>query len=318
MTTVLALVEVAPDGRLRPTAPSIIELAQRTGDAVAVVAVAPGDHSALTAELGRAGAAHVAIVEIPDAGGALVGAQTAALAAAAEHFGAAVVIAPHTVDGREAAARFAVRRNAPLFVDVVDILPGPRAVHSVFGGDYSVVAVADGDIFIATARQSAEVAAPTTPQVEVLQAELAVDRSARVDSVADVVVEAGRPELRSAKRVVSGGRGLGSAEKFELVEQLADAVGAAVGASRAAVDAGYVSPSAQVGQTGTTVTPDLYIALGISGAIQHLAGMQAAKTIVAINRDPDAAIFDIADFGVVGDLFEVVPQLIEELERRRV
>jgi electron transfer flavoprotein alpha subunit len=233
----------------------------------------------------------------------------------------AAVVISNSIDGRDVAGRFAARIGAALAVDAVGLARDDEGIvvrHSVYGGAYDVDSAASQGLLVATIRQGAvdlrlegaplqavplEVASSGAPAAEVSGFEVAAGDSSR-------------PELRGAAKVVSGGRGVGSRENFALVEQLADALGAAVGASRAAVDAGYVPMSHQVGQTGVSVSPQLYIALGISGATQHKAGMQTSKTIVAINKDADAPIFEIADFGVVGDVFTVVPRLVAALETR--
>ncbi len=320
MTNVLVLIELSSAGEVRPTAPELIAAAARLGTPVAVIATKPGAGAAVAETLGSFGAAQVYVGESDAVGTSLVSPQVEALASAIAALEPSAIVVGNSIDSRDVAGRVAARTGAAIVMDAVDLKSdGGKVVatHSIFGGAYTVESTVGGPLAIVVMRQGSveERAAATTAAVTTVAVEASA-ASAVIDSV-DAAVASGRPGLRGATRVVSGGRGLGSAEKFVLVEQLADSLGAAVGASRAAVDAGYVPQAMQVGQTGTTVSPQLYVALGISGAIQHRAGMQTAKTIVVINKDADAPLFEIADFGIVGDVFTVVPQLIDAIEARK-
>ncbi len=233
----------------------------------------------------------------------------------------AAVLLAATGEGKEIAGRLAVKTGSGVLTDVVGLTAGDGGIvaeQSIFGGAIVVQSRVKTGTPIIAVRPNSTAPEPAPAAGELEQLATDVSDAAKAARVTDrVVAERGeRPELTEASIVVSGGRGVGSAENFAIIEKLADSLGAAVGASRAATDAGWYPHQFQVGQTGKTVSPQLYVAVGISGAIQHRAGMQTAKTIMVINKDPEAPIFELADFGVVGDLFKVAPQLTEEIEKR--
>ena len=317
MAEVLVLVEHA-EGALKKISAELITAARVLGEPAAVVVGAPGTAEPLVDGLKAAGAAKIYVAESDDAENYLVTPVVDVLASLVESAAPAGVLVAASADGKEIAGRLAARIGSGLLVDVVEVKEGAVGIHSIFGGAYTVEAQITGDTPVITVRPGAIEAEPADGAGEVVNVEVPAQAENATKITARQPAEAGdRPELTEATVVVSGGRGVGSAENFSVVEELADSLGAAVGASRAAVDSGYYPGQFQVGQTGKTVSPQLYIALGISGAIQHRAGMQTSKTIIAVNKDEEAPIFEIADLGIVGDLFKVTPQLTEAVKARK-
>jgi electron transfer flavoprotein alpha subunit len=283
-----------------------------------VVIGGAGTAAPLAAALAAAGADKIYVAESADAENYLITPFVDVLAGLVESASPAAVLLAATAEGKEIAGRLAARIGSGILGDVVDVKSDGTAVHSVFGGAYTVEAKVAADTPVITVRPGAiepQASAGAGEQVPV-EVPAPAENAVRITS-RQPAQKSARPELTEAAIVVAGGRGVGSADNFKVVEDLADALGGAVGASRAAVDSGFYEGQFQVGQTGKTVAPRLYIALGISGAIQHRAGMQTSKTIVAINKDEEAPIFEISDLGIVGDLFTVTPQLTDAVNARK-
>jgi electron transfer flavoprotein alpha subunit len=318
MSNILVLVDHT-GGTVRKTTAELLTIARRLGEPVAVY-IGDGVQDALPA-LGQYGATKVIVLANPELGQYLVVPKAEALQQVAAKIEPAAILISSNPEGKEIAARLAVRLESGLITDAVDVQPGddggPVTTQSVFAGNFAVQAKVTKGTPIITVKPNAATpeVAETSPEVE--EFDVSISDAAKTARVTESKPReaTGRPELTEAAIIVSGGRGTGG--DFAPVEAFADSLGAAVGASRAAVDSGWYPHAYQVGQTGKTVSPQLYIAAGISGAIQHRAGMQTSKTIVAINKDEEAPIFELVDLGVVGDLHKVLPAATEEVTKRK-
>lgn len=295
----------------------LLTIARSLGETA--VAVNGELHDDVAAALGANGAVALYRPSAGDLNDYLVGPKAAYLAAAVTVSGASTVLVENSSDGKEIAARVGVRLSAGVITDVVAVDTDGTAHKSVLAGSYTTTAKSTTAVAVLTVNPNSVTpgvaAAASTPEVVLVEVPAQATATAARITARNEKAASGRPDLSEARIVVAGGRGVDG--NFGPVEELADALGAAVGASRAATDAGWISHDAQVGQTGKTVSPQLYISAGISGAIQQKAGMQTAKVIVAVNKDSDSPIFEIADFGIVGDLFEVLPQATEEIKKRK-
>ena len=311
------------DGKLRcaslETASEARRLAGPLAASVTTVVIGPGSE-ALAAELTAQGADRVVVFDDPAFGSYATESYARALAQATSEAKPSVVLVPFTAMGKDLAPRVAAKIGAGLVSDCValEVKDGRLiARRPMYAGKAYATVEWTGEPQMATLRPNVFPLGPKDASRPVDLVRGAADASARAKVTGVSATSQGKVQLSEAQIIVSGGRGLKGPENFHLVESLAEALGAAVGASRAIVDAGWVDHQLQVGQTGRTVSPSLYVACGISGAIQHLAGMSSSKYIVAINKDKDAPIFKVADYGIVGDLFEVLPRLTEAAKAHR-
>ena len=310
MSTVLILADFSGDKASKTTA-ELATAGARIGEVTAIVLAAPGAGAALAATVNQGPIAKVLVVESADFASHGVAASADAVAQLVKSQSPkALLIASHAF-GKEVAARVAVATDSGIITDAVDVDASAIATQLVFGGSTTVRSSVNSGVPVITIRPNSISADFSAGSPSISNESISVADGAKKSKISSSQppVKGGRPELTEANIVVSGGRGTDG--NFSAVEAFADSLGAAVGASRAATDAGWYPHSHQVGQTGKTVSPALYVACGISGAIQHRAGMQTSKTIVVVNKDPEAPLFEIADFGVVGDLFAVLPPATE-------
>jgi electron transfer flavoprotein alpha subunit len=315
MAEVLVLVDHV-DGAVRKTTSELLTFARRLGEPSAVLIGAGFDAAKDT--LAQYGAEKVYRVESAEVSDYLVAPKAEVLAQLVASAAPAAVLISSSFEGREIAARLAIKTESGLITDAVDVQAGEggvvRTTQSVFAGGYTVEAIVTKGTPIITVKPNSTAPEAVSGAAVDQVVEVSISDGAKGARITDRRPRAatGRPDLNEAAIVVSGGRGTGG--DFSPVEEFADSLGAAVGASRAAVDAGWYPHTSQIGQTGKQVSPQLYVAAGISGAIQHRAGMQTSKTIIAINKDNEAPIFELVDFGVVGDLFKVLPQATEAVK----
>ncbi|MEZ5092976.1 electron transfer flavoprotein subunit alpha/FixB family protein [Nocardioides sp.] len=319
MSEVLVLVDHV-DGAVRKPTFELLTIARRLGEPSAVFIGAAGQAAAAATTLGAYGAEKVYAIDDAQIRGYLVAPKAEALQQVAATASPAAILITSSAEGKEIAGRLAIKLGSGLITDAVDVEAGdggPVTTQSVFAGNYTVAAKVTQGTPIITVKPNAATPEEVAGAAAVTEVAVTVSDAAKTAQIiaSQPRQATGRPELTEAAIVVSGGRGTGG--NFEPIDALADSLGAAVGASRAAVDSGWVPHTYQVGQTGKTVSPQLYVAAGISGAIQHRAGMQTSKTIVAVNKDDEAPIFELVDFGVVGDLHTVLPALTEKVTARK-